>query len=358
MDEKDDFSFEFDQLQPEEPRADQDKGMDLTVPAPTKPPTEQLTCSCPKCGTELKTQLPEEARETFTATCTACNSTVAIVRESSANRARRRSRKLSCANCGNPLDHHIHCTSCGAFFPDYHVAVDPQDVRRKARSKRLSDFKHSLDRFNPSFYLDFLRRPGDERRQRPPVTTTPSRAFVTPRTLRLVVSLLAITLLAGGASYAFQLHQRQQQFARSYFKTLYCIKTGNDYNIKFCARMAEEWKMATASGVAFTPRLSDGEKNKVGKIQHEVDRLMQQLGTPPGKFAQTHQKLVQLRESYQKSHNLALSPPQTLQALTAATDQAESGFKTTARELKNSMPESFKEEFERTKQKYRGMQDF
>lgn len=353
MDEKDDFSFQFDQLQPEKPQADHDEGADLAVP------TKRLICSCPKCGAEMETPFPEEAQGTFTATCTACNSTASIIRESSATRARRRSQKLSCATCGNLLDHHIHCTSCGTFFPDYHVAVNQKDVRRKVRSKRLTDFKHSLDRFNPSFHLDFFRRSTEERRQQRPVTpSAPTQTIVTPRTLRLVATLLVITLLTGGASYAFRLHQRQQQFAKNYFKTLYCIKTGNDYNLKFCARMAEEWKTASTSGASFTPRLSDSEKAKADRIRHEVDRLMQQLGTPPEKCAQAHQKLIQLRDAYQKSFDVASSPPQTLQALTASAGQAESSFKATAQEVKSSMPESFNEEFQKAKQKYRGMKEF
>jgi hypothetical protein len=351
MDVKDEFNFQFDELQPEEPRADHDEHV-----APAAP-IKRLTCSCPKCGAEVETPFPEKDQETFTATCTACNSMVAIVRESSANRARRRSQKLSCAICGNPLDHHIHCTSCGAFFPDYHVAVNQQDMRRTARSKRLADFRHSLERFNPSFHLDFIRKPTEEKRQRrPTITTAPARTLVTPRTLRLVAALLVVALLASGASYAFRLRQQQRQFTKSYFKAVYGIKTSNDYNLKFCTRMMDDWK--TASRGSFTPRLSDSEKAMAEKLHDKVDSLIQEMGTPPEKFAQAHQKLIQLRNAYQKSHDLAASPPQTLQALAASADQAESGFKTAAQELKGSMPEAFKDEFEIAKQKYRGMQEF
>lgn len=351
MDEKDDFGFQFDHLQPEKQQADSDE-----TAAPAASP-KRLACSCPKCGAELETPFPEESQLPFSATCTSCNSTVSIIRESSANRARRRSRKLSCSTCGNLLDHHIHCTSCGTLFPDYHVAVNPEDVLRKARSKRLANFRHSLGKFNPSLYLDFLHKPDVERRQRRPAAiSAPAGTFATPRVLRLAVSLLVISLLVGGIAYAYHVRQQRQLYVENYFKALYGIKTGSDYNFKFCARMASEWK--AAQGSAYAPRLSDREKVKADRIRNEVDSLMQQMGDPPGSFSQAHQKLIQLRGAYQKSHDLAASPPDRLQALTAAAGQAESAFTTAAQEVKGSMPEDFREKFEIAKQKYRGMREF
>lgn len=351
MKDTDDFAFQFEQPQAAPPQDDEPGSA-------SQAPATSLTCSCPTCGADVETQ-PTEADHPLAVTCPACNSALSIIRESSANRVRRRSRKLSCANCGSLLDHHSHCTSCGTLFPDYHVAVKPEEVLRKARTQRLSDVRQSLARFNIPLYFDFFRKPEQEQRQRrPEPAAASSKSLVTPRVQRLLISLLIATVLVGGLSYAFRIYMKQQQFAKSYAKAIYSMKTGADFNQKVCDRIETEWKIAQESGAAFSPGQNDEEKARIDKIRGEVAKNMQQMDNPPKRFTQAHQKLIQLRGAYQKTTDLAASPPETLQAFTTSVDQAESGFKTAAQDLKGSMPDALKEEFERAKQKYRGLKDF
>ncbi len=351
MKDTDDFAFQFEQPQAVPPRDDEPGSAGQSS-------TTSLICSCPTCGADVETQ-PTDADQPLAATCPACNSALSVIRESSANRVRRRSRKLNCANCGSLLDHHSHCTSCGTLFPDYHVAVKPEEVLRKARTQRLSDVRQSLARFNISLYFDFFRKPGQEqRKRRPEPAAVSSKSLLTPHVQRLLISLLIVTVLVGGLSYAFRVHMKQQQFAKSYTKAIYSMKTGADFNQKVCNRIVTEWKTALETGAAFSPGQNDEEKARTDKIRGEVAKIMGQLDNPPKKFAQAHQKLIQLRGAYQKTTDLIASPPETLQAFTASVDQAESGFRTAAQDLKGSMPDALKEELERAKQKYRGMKEF
>jgi hypothetical protein len=351
MKDTDDFAFQFEQPQTAPPQNDEPGSAGQT-------PTASLICSCPACGADVETQ-PADADQPLAATCPACNNALSIIRESSAYRVRRRSQKLNCANCGSLLDHHSHCTSCGTLFPDYYVAVKPEEVLRKARTQRLSDLRQSLGRFNISLYFDFFQNSTQKQRQRrPEPAAVSSPSLLTPRVQRLLISLLIATVLVGGLSYAFHVYMKQQQFAKGYAKAIYSIKTGADFNQKVCDRIVTEWKTALESGAAFSPGQNDEEKARTDKIRGEVAKIMGQMDNPPKRFAQAHEKLIQLRGAYQKTTDLASSPPETLQAFTTSVDQAESGFKTAAQDLKGSMPDALKEELERAKQKYRGMKDF
>jgi hypothetical protein len=356
MDFKDDFEFQFDQPHPENTLADDTEFIGLAKPI------NKLICSCPKCSAEMELDLPEGEQQVINTTCAVCNAPVSIIRESCANRAHRRSREISCVRCGSRLEHNPHCPSCGVLFPDYFVTMSPEDARSRARSKKFADFRQSIKRFNPSFYFDFIRKPTEQQQRRPGARSAtgkhPSQTLVNPRMLRLIIALLVLIALAGGGSYAFNLHQRQQQFAENYFKAIYGINAGNEFTLNACARMIDDGKTA-AAGLNFTPRLNEKEATKANKIQLEVDKLIRQMGTPPAKFVPAHQKLVQLRGAYQKSLDLAAAPPSTIQALTSAADQAGAGFSAAARDLKSALPDTLKDDdFEKAKQKYRGLKEF
>lgn len=348
MDENNDLGFQLEQQTA-------DPGDDEPAGAPSSPET-LLTCSCPKCGADLEARFTDEEQPL---TCPSCSSNFILVRESSATRARRRSRKLSCAVCGNLLDHRGHCGSCGTLFPDYHVAVTREELHQKARAQRRSDFRQSLARFNPSLYVDLFRRPALEQRQRRPAPVAASSAsLVTPRLQRLLLALLGIALMGGGASYAFTAHKKQQLFAKSFTEAIYGMKTGTDFNLEICDRIATEWKAAQITGSAFAPSLKAEEKVRTDKIGAEVAKIMQNIGEPPKKYAPAHQKLTQLREAYKKSADLLASPPESLPAFTAAAERAKSGFSSASQDLKSDMPDNLREELERAKQKYHRLKDF
>lgn len=354
MEFKDDFQFEFDQPQPEQQPADREGLIELAEPM------HRLTCSCPHCAADIELELPEPGQQVVETSCAACNAAVALVRESSATRARQHSRDISCALCGSRLSHHPHCTSCGALFPDYFVALKPEEVRRRASSKRRSDLRQALARLNPSLRFDFSRSHAERHlgtSDTAPTRQTSRQALVTPRTVRLLVALLVITALAAGGGYFFRLRQQQQQFAENYFRALFVIKSGNEFALKACSRMTTDWKAAAAAGAAYTPRLNDREDARLKTTQQNLDTFLQRLNPPPSKFSASHQKLVELQNAYRTSRTVATTPPGTLQALTAAADQAGAGFTTTARDLKSTLPPLLKEEFEKAKKKYRGLEE-
>jgi len=356
VDLKDDFEFRFDQPLTEKPQAE--NGGDIEPPESGG----HLAFSCPKCSAEIEFDFSGEGQDSYNVTCGNCGAAVALIRESCATRARSQQSGINCANCGSALDHKPHCPACGTLFPDYYVAVSAEEAGRRAKAKRRAELRQTLSRFNPSFYFDFFRpltgraehipeaRPVPERRAAP-------KAVVSPRGLRLVITLLVITLLTGGASYAFHRHQRQQEFIDNYFRAVNGVKVGNDYAQQVCLQMAASWKSATDSGTRYTPRPNEKDEARLNKTRQNVDKLLQYMGSPPAKFAQAHQKLVQLKNAYQKTQDLATNPPESLQSLTTSADQAASGFKAAAQDLKSNLPEAFKDKLDDAKLKYRGLKE-
>lgn len=356
MEFRDDFEFRFDQPLPDKPLAENEGAIDGVEELC------HLTFPCPKCSAEIELDFTGEDQNILNVTCASCNSVVSIVRESCATRARRQPREINCARCGACMDHHPHCLSCGALFPDYYVAMSSEEANRKVKARRRAELRRSLSKLNPSFYFDFFGFLGGRAERLPGVRSIPERhaaqkVAVSPRGLRLVITLLVVTLLAGGASYAFRLHQRQQVFIDNYFRAVNGVKTGNDFSLEICSKMAADWKAATDSGLRYTPRLNDKEQARINTTSQNVDKLLQYMGTPPGKFAQAHQKLVQLKSAYQKSQSLVTTPPENLQLLTTSADQAASNFKAAAQDLKNNLPEAMKNKLDEAKLKYHGLRD-
>lgn len=356
MEFKDDFEFKFDQPLPEKPLVENERAADGVEELC------HLTFPCPKCAAEIELDVSGEDQHILNVTCASCNSAVSIVRESCATRARRQPSEIICSRCGACLNHQPHCPSCGALFPDFYAAMSPEEASRKVKAKRSAELRRSLSKLNPSFYFDLFGFLGGRTERLPDVRPIPERhaaqkVAVSPRGLRLVITLLVVTLLAGGASYAFHLHQRQQVFVDNYFRAVNGIKAGNDFSLEVCSKMAADWKAATDSGLRFTPRLNDKEQARINTTNQNVDKLLQYMGTPPGKFAQAHQKLVQLKSAYQKSQSLVTTPPENLQSLTTSADQAASNFKTAAQDLKNNLPEAMKDQLDEAKLKYHGLRD-
>jgi len=325
-------------------------------------PLRVMECVCPKCAEKTEVDLALMPENGFVTTCPSCKKQIHIMRESCACRAKRRSFEINCAECGKPLDQQPHCHSCGKIFPDYFVAFNPEDARRKTRKEFFYNKWVAVRDLNISFVPTFKGRSHDSTHgyspAHAPVHTSTGTSRPLSRRLSVLATLIVVTFaLIGAGAFAYNYHKSGQSYAENYFKTLYCIKTGVDSNVKTFTLLKTEWESASAGGRSFSPRISYDEAKSI-KLRGEIDKYMQKLSNPPKRFSQANENLNKIHNIYLDSEVLIQSKPVSLQELSNSIDNLNKKMKTASQDLKSNLPESLKQELEQTKLKYRGMQDF
>lgn len=305
-----------------------------------------MICACPKCAVKNEVDLAEIPEGGTSTHCTACKTRFLITRESIAHRAYRKAEDAHCAKCGNDLGSSLHCPSCGELYPDYFVAEAP-DVARKKIRKIVEAFSSLKDlSFEWGAKPKAVSGYASKARSATPVSREKSRKFAFAA---VGVTLLAAVIVLGGWYY---MHQKaQQQYAENYIKALYGVKSGMEYGLTACSKISEEMK---ARGSA---RISPEDEIKMGKVKDEVDKIMQKLHDPPGRFDQANEKLVKLYEIYKSVHALAVSPAGSAARISGVASKAENEFKQGTQELKSGLPEELSEALKKGQSKYRGLRD-
>ena len=305
-----------------------------------------MICACPKCTARNEVDLAEIPEGGTSTNCTACKARFLITRESIAHRAYRKAEDAHCAKCGNDLGSSLHCPSCGELYPDYFVAEAP-DVARKQARKIVEAFSSLKDlSFEWGAKPKSVPRYTSRAKSVTPVSREKSRKFA------MVVSglmLLVVAVASGG--WFYMQNKAQQQYAENYIKALYGVKSGMEYGLKACSKISEEMK---SRGNA---RISPEDEIKMGKVKDEVDKIMQKLKDPPGKFGQANEKLTKLYEIYKSVYILAISPTGSSARISGVASKAESEFRQGTQELKSSLPEELSEALKKGKNKYRGLRD-
>lgn len=326
-------------------------------------PVNLMEYVCPKCANKTEIDLTLVPEGGFVTTCSSCNKQIHIIRESCACRAKRKSFEISCANCGNQLDQHAHCHSCGILFPDYFVTVNPEDARRKARSELLNKQWAFIRSLNFTFKPAFEGSSHDITHAYTPSARTFKTATAAPRLLSRRFALLAIflfiaTVLVATGVYAYNSYNSGQIYADNYIKALYCIKTGADTNIGASSSLKTEWESASASGRSFSPRIVIKDEAKSIKLRSEIDKYMLRMSKPPKKLLQANESLTSIHKIYLDSEVLVASKPRSLQELASSVDSLNKKISLASQGLKSTLPDSLKKELEIAKSKYRGMKDF
>jgi hypothetical protein len=352
---EEDSEFNFDQPQAGNILESEEKAPFLLEPL------KFIECICPKCTGKNEIEFALISVDGLETVCTACNKKINIIRESCACRAKRKSNEINCTNCGRQLDHHTHCHSCGKIFPDYFVTVNPEDARRKARNEFYNSkwaslkelkfsFRSSSARSTQDFAYDYATsRTSDE---------TGISKLISRKALKLVAGFVVVVALIATGVYAFNSYKSGRQYAENYFKTLYCIKTGLEANLKACESTKAEWEAALQTGRSYVPTMSSRDEIKSSRLHGDIDKLMQTMSNPPAKFAQANEKLLEIHKIYLDSESFMQTPPKTILDLSNKTNNLSKKMSKASQELKAGMPEALKPELEIAKLKYRGMKDF
>lgn len=297
-----------------------------------------MNCSCPKCAADIQVDR-SCATETGVATsCPECKSRFWLLQEPFLLRAFKKEGRLYCHKCGSPLGLSNMCEACGEFFPAYCVVQLAKPVRRSAR-KAGDSFSLAQKRSNR-------------------VREATPEGLRTARTpLLALVGLVAVVAVLAVAVSSFVLNMKaEQQFARNYVLALYGVKSGADRSLNMFAKISGEGKAKADSGQVFLLRIGPEEKSDLKAVKVEVDKVMQQLGTPPEKFIAANDGLARLYQVYAKIYALNLSPPDSLSSLIDSAAKLDGEFNRATQELKTGLPEELLEEIRQVAPRYKNLQ--
>lgn len=324
-------------------------------------PGRRMACVCPKCAGKTDIDLTQVSENGFVISCSSCRKQIHIIRESCACRAKRKSFEINCVYCGKQLAQHAHCHTCGKLFPDYFVCVNPDDVRRKARSdffsSKLAAIKDLRFSLKPSFDSPSRDDAAVYSPARRSVSAVSGASSVFSRKFAVLSTVLVVAIALIAASViAYNSYKSGQVYAETYFKALYCIKTGFDTNLTNCTSLKTQWESTPGQG----PSNSSGNKDdaKSLKLRSDIDKYMLMLSEPPKKYLQANANLTKIHKIYLDSEMLLASKPTSPQQFGGSIDSLNKNMSQASQELKSNLPEELQQELVTAKLKYRGLKDF
>ena len=321
-----------------------------------------MECRCPKCSETIVIDLTQMPENGFVTRCTSCNATIHVMKESCACRAKRQSYEICCTNCGTRLDQHVHCNSCGLIFPDYFILVNVDEARQKARkdffAKKWANLRNLNFSFKPVNSGSSQEITNGYVPQKAISVPTGKPSLLTRRFATISLALVVTVALIVTGVFAYNYHQIEKQYVKSYFRALYGIKTGVDSNLKTCLTVKAEWEVASNSGMRYSPLLSTQNEINSAKLRGEIDKIMKMASEPPKKLAQSKESLLALYSIYLESDVLINSKPNSVRELSSAIDKLDKKMKVASNELKSNIPDSLKQELTTARLKYRALSDF
>jgi len=310
-----------------------------------------MMCTCPKCHATIELDLPEVTEAGTSATCPACNARFSVHRESFGGRALRKTGEISCAACGSELGSQTHCAACGAQFPDYLVVtLGRRRARRESKKLKLktSPFPQAPKSSTQLPSLDMSLRPES-------ALPLPEPKSGGSRTSPLAITALVLVALIGAGVFFYLKNEAEKTYAKNFVLATYCIQTGVDRALKSNARMAAEWKLKTDAGLPYVARPSLDDERDFGIISGKIDALSQKLTKAPKKFAPCGEKLGKIQAVFTKLNTLALSPGNSLQALSDSSTKLDAEYKLAVKEYKSGMPDEIMEELVSASQRFKGL---
>ena len=311
-----------------------------------------MTCTCPKCHQKIELDLPEVSEAGTAAACPSCNARFTVFRESFGGRALRKASEISCAACGSELGAEMHCTSCGAQFPDYLViSLGRKRSRRETKKVKLktSPFPKREGTTAQLPSLGMSMSP-DGAAKAHPVAAAGSRY---PKPVVLTVALLVVLALVAGGSMFYLKNKQEKSYAKNFVLATYCLQAGYDRSLKACARIATEWKAKTEAGQPYQARASMDDERELGIIGSKFESALGKLATPPEKFAACGENLNRLQAIYAKAHALILAPGTSMQGFTDAVAKLNGDYKLAAKGYSTGLPSEIKSELSSTSLKFK-----
>jgi hypothetical protein len=308
-----------------------------------------MTCTCPKCKSDIEFDVVTIPEEGHLQKCTACQTNVEVRKESFAKRALYKSPEIYCAECGNNPGPSIYCQSCHAIYPDILTVATASTAKRQldkifASLKKLN-YKFKSHPSHKSHGIEDILTPTTGKKAKSAIKlpgTTAQLAF----TLVLLLSVI----IAGG--YYWYQDKIATEYSQNYVKVLYGVKGARDLNITLSTRLAANWKGGGVSA------LSANELKVAASSHKDVATLAGRLGKVPKQFTASNDALKKLLDSYEKLYTATTSHPISADIYADTVKKMDSEFVKSARELKASMPEKIADLFNASKAKFKSLQDF
>lgn len=239
-----------------------------------------------------------------------------------------RSAGMSCPLCRNGQPFSGRCAFCGCDFAGFVV----MNTNKASRNKR-----HSNETV-PSG--SGTQGPGSGLIARLSKMSLRARA-----TALGVIFLLLISLITGIVQYR---NNMQKHYSKNFVMALYVMKSGMDMGEKVCNG---------TSGVesSATPDLSGIDPETLADMKYvnaETNKIMGELGSPPGEYLQAAQILQKLYALYEKTNYMVISSPDSLSRHEAEIVAAREEFSREIKNLKTNLPAPLAEELKKAGKKY------
>lgn len=322
--------------------------------APIQP--QPMSFSCAKCSARVAVAFPEAAALRLTEKCQACSAQLAVTRESSAQRAHRKTRELYCCSCSHQLGHYVYCPTCGQFCPDYFLVEDPKEAQRKAQENRSNNLRITLANLKASLTRRASKRE-EEAFHGQATKAADSWRSSKKQVAALAMGVVLLISLGVGGIFYFK-HKEEQQYVAAYIKAVYALHAGSESVLASMTKTSTEWQAAAASGKNYIPRLDGDAGIKLTKINGEASKLLQQLQNPPKKYDQAYAKLLAFNAECTALQNGLATSPATLEQLNRQIETAEKSVRQKRQEIRAAFTKEVAAELEVAKLRYRGLANF
>jgi len=306
-----------------------------------------MTCSCPKCNTQVEFDPAVIQAEGSFSQCSQCSTNFIIRKESFARRALHKGDEISCAECGSHPGPSICCQQCHAIYPDF-LVIEASSAAKKQLGKILATL-HILKNLK----IGGPAKPSLERYTASPSKPAKTKGLRLPgQPAQIAAVVAAILVFSAVAGYYWYQDRIATAYSENYVRALFVIKTSRDFEIKTSNRLAADMK----AGAAAT--LTAAEKKSATAGKADVEMLMKRLGKVPAKFTASNDALKKLHESYSKLHSTVTSPAGMSDIYLSSVKKMDDDFMRTAGELKAGLPEKISDRLAESRKKYKQLQDF
>lgn len=319
----------------------------------------RMAFTCLKCSASELVDFPENIEFDLKTVCHSCSSSMLITLESSAKRAKQKSREIYCSKCGHALDHHPHCPSCGCFCPSYYLVVNTAEIQRKARVARSNNIKLLITNLKSSLTWSSGAHQAEGSGGNWKKSASGSQSFISSKVRKIIGACFVIILIATlSGLYSYKL-RTEQRYVTSYIKTLYALHLGSETIVAAMSKTAAEWNSTRTSGTAYAPKTNSDLETRLIKIGAEIDKLMQELQQKvPRKYEQQNNRLADFNNEFIKLRTLSTAPPASYEQLTNQITSAEKTVKQKESDVKGALDEKLNKELAVAKGKFRGFKEF
>lgn len=293
-----------------------------------------MKCVCPKCSVDVNIDEPVNPEKGGFGRCPECSSRFWLHRETFLLRGYKKDWMAFCNHCGDEVGPASYCQSCYSSFPDYWVVQLSKPSRRKTS-------------FNTGFSITLPTKKTKQCGAVEELSDFGSLEKVSTPIKPILIAVAALVIVIGivmGGMQLYEGHERNLSFTNNYFKALYGIKSGADFNLKKIARIA--------SGKP----LSNKETARLEEIRIKIKNYRQKLATPPGRFVKTVADLDGVYRVYVDLHSLTLSTVGMSEEFRGKVELMKSRLDKAEQKLKKGFPEELQEDAREVAGKYRNLQ--